>query len=62
MAVEATPPPVASAGVVVDDALIERIVTAVVERLSDQVVRDIAWDVVPELAQLHIERKLREQG
>jgi hypothetical protein len=29
--------------------------------MSDRVVREIAWEVVPELADLHIKRKMQEK-
>jgi CheY-like chemotaxis protein len=40
---------------------IEAIALRVVELLSDKVVREIAWDVVPELAELLIKRQLEEK-
>ena len=40
---------------------IEAIARRVVELLSDKVVREIAWDVVPELAELLIKRQLEEK-
>lgn len=42
-------------------AAIEAIAKRVVERMSDKAVRDIAWEVVPELAELLIKRKLEEK-
>ena len=39
----------------------EAIARRVVELLSDKVVREIAWDVVPELAELLIKRQLEEK-
>ena len=41
--------------------MIDAIAQRVVERLSDKAVRDIAWEVVPELAELLIRQKLSEQ-
>ena len=41
-------------------AAIDAIAQRVVERMSDKVVRDIAWEVVPELAELLIKQKLNE--
>jgi len=41
---------------------IDAIARRVVEHLSDKVVREIAWEVVPELAELLIKKKLQEQG
>lgn len=43
-----------------DDADVERIARRVVELLSDKAVRDVAWEVVPELAELLIRDRLRE--
>ena len=40
---------------------IDAIARRVVERLSDKVVREIAWEVVPELSELLIKQKLREK-
>jgi len=40
---------------------IDAIAQRVVERMSDKVVREIAWEVVPELSELLIRRKLEEQ-
>jgi len=40
---------------------IDAIARRVVERLSDKVVREIAWEVVPELSELLIKQKLAEK-
>jgi CheY-like chemotaxis protein len=40
---------------------IDAIARRAVEHLSDKVVREIAWEVVPELAELLIKKKLEEQ-
>lgn len=40
---------------------IDAIVQRVVERMSDSVVREIAWEVVPQLAELLIKRQLEEK-
>jgi CheY-like chemotaxis protein len=42
-------------------AMIDAIARRAVELLSEKVVREIAWEVVPELAELMIRRKLEEQ-
>jgi CheY-like chemotaxis protein len=42
-------------------AAIDAIARRVVEQMSEKVVREIAWDVVPELAELLIKKKLEEQ-
>jgi len=41
--------------------LIDAIARRVVEHLSDRVVREIAWEVVPELSEILIKKKLEEQ-
>ena len=41
--------------------VIDAIARRVIEHMSDQVVREIAWEVVPELSELLIKRKLEEQ-
>jgi CheY-like chemotaxis protein len=41
---------------------IDAIARRAVEHLSEKVVREIAWEVVPELAELLIKKKLDEQG
>ena len=40
---------------------IEAISRRVVEQMSDKIVREIAWEVVPELSELLIKRRLEEQ-
>jgi hypothetical protein len=40
---------------------IDAIVRRVVDQMSEKVVREIAWEVVPELAELLIKKKLEEQ-
>jgi hypothetical protein len=42
-------------------AVIDAIARRAVELLSEKVVREIAWEVVPELAELLIKKKLEEQ-
>jgi hypothetical protein len=39
---------------------VERVARRVVELMSDKAVRDVAWEVVPELAELLIRDRLRE--
>ena len=41
--------------------MIDSIARRVVEMMSDKVVREVAWDVVPELAELLIKRQLEEK-
>jgi CheY-like chemotaxis protein len=42
------------------DAQMDAVVRAVIERLSDRVIREIAWDVVPDLAETIIRERLRQ--
>ena len=44
----------------IDPESIEMIVRAVLDRLSDRVVREIAWEVVPDLARILIRQRIRE--
>jgi hypothetical protein len=39
---------------------IDAIARRVVERLSDRVLREIAWDVVPDLADIIVRERIRE--
>ena len=39
---------------------VDAIARVVVERLSDRVVREIAWDVVPDLAEVIVRERIRE--
>ena len=39
----------------------DAIARRVIEQMSDKVVREIAWEVVPELSELLIKKKLEEQ-
>jgi hypothetical protein len=41
--------------------VIDKIARRVVELMSDKVVREIAWEVVPDLAELLVKRKLDEE-
>lgn len=49
-----------NAGGTLSPEAIDAIARRVVEMLSDKTVREIAWEVVPELAELHIKRKMQE--
>lgn len=42
------------------DADVERVARRMVELLSEKVVRDIAWDVVPEIAERFVRARIRE--
>jgi CheY-like chemotaxis protein len=49
LAAEAAPDPLA--GLLADPVLMDRLAKALVARLGDQVLREIAWEVMPELAE-----------
>jgi CheY-like chemotaxis protein len=68
---EAPPPPTVSVleeqispdqGLSLSPETIDAIARRAVELMSDKVVREIAWEVVPELAELLIKQKLDEQS
>jgi len=62
---ESSLPPAAvseSAAQQLSPADIDAIARRVVEHMSEKVVREIAWEVVPELAELLIKRRMEEQG
>jgi len=43
-------------------AMIDAIARRVVEMMSDKVVREVAWEVVPDLAELLIKQQLEEKA
>ena len=51
---------VAAAGSSISDADVDRIARRVVELLGDKAMRDVAWEVVPDLAEVVIRDRLRE--
>lgn len=53
-------PPSAMAGDGLSEADVDRVAKRVVQLLTDQAVRDIAWEVVPDLAELVIKERIRE--
>lgn len=58
---EAEPEPAeASDGIRLSPAEIDAIARRVVERLSERVLREIAWDVVPDLANVIVRQRIRE--
>ena len=67
VAAEVEPVPVASApatSITADQLtpeMIDAIARRVVEMMSDRVVREIAWEVVPDLAELLIKKQLEEK-
>jgi CheY-like chemotaxis protein len=62
LALEAPPMPIAAPGENADlsDEQVDRIARRVVELLSDQVVRNIAWEVIPDLAEMVVKERIRQ--
>jgi hypothetical protein len=58
-AVEDLPVAAAQAGDLTD-AQIDRIARRVVELMSDQIVRNIAWEVIPDLAEMVVKERIRQ--
>jgi CheY-like chemotaxis protein len=52
--------PEGSAATTLTPADIDAIATAVVSRMSERIVREIAWDVVPDLAEIIVRERIRE--
>ena len=42
------------------EADIERIAAKVVEKLSDKILREIAWEVIPDMAEIVIKQRIKE--
>jgi CheY-like chemotaxis protein len=68
VAVETEPQPVAAATVAaavnpgeLSQEMIDAIARRVVEMMSDKVVREVAWEVVPDLSELLIKKQLEDQ-
>jgi CheY-like chemotaxis protein len=57
---ERAPIEVSPEGTTLTSADIDAIAVRVVERLSERVVREIAWDVVPDVAEIVVRERLRE--
>lgn len=55
-----TPPAATNGGGRLNDEDVDRIARRVVELLGDRAVRDIAWEVIPDLAEVIIRDRLRE--
>jgi hypothetical protein len=60
--VSASSSPSSSSGNGVDltDDQVDRIARRVVELISDQVVRNIAWEVIPDLAEMVVKERIRQ--
>jgi hypothetical protein len=52
--------PAIAAGGPLSDADVDRIARRVVELIGDKPVRDVAWEVVPDLAELLLKARIRE--
>ena len=50
----------ASNGSDLSDEQIDRIARRVVQLMSDQVVRNIAWEVIPDLAEMVVKERIRQ--
>jgi CheY-like chemotaxis protein len=53
-------PPASGNGMDLTDEQIDRIARRVVQLMSDQVVRNIAWEVIPDLAEMVVKERIRE--
>jgi hypothetical protein len=47
-------------GVDLTDEQVDRIARRVVQLMSDQVVRNIAWEVIPDLAEMVVKERIRQ--
>jgi hypothetical protein len=56
----ATTTPLGAGDVSLSAAEIDAIARVVVLRLSERIVREIAWDVVPDLAEILVRERIRE--
>ncbi|HEV8582172.1 MAG TPA: response regulator [Thermoanaerobaculia bacterium] len=54
------PPAAANGGARLSDEDVDRVARRVVELLGDKTVRDVAWEVIPDLAEVIIRDRLRE--
>jgi CheY-like chemotaxis protein len=52
--------PIAARGSDLNDEQIDRIARRVVELMSDQVVRNIAWEIIPDLAEIVVKERIRQ--
>ncbi|HXU31138.1 MAG TPA: hypothetical protein VN851_11220, partial [Thermoanaerobaculia bacterium] len=56
----AVPPPAPAADYALTDADVDRIARRVIELIGDRPVRDVAWEVIPDLAEVVIRDRIRE--
>ena len=47
-------------GVDLTDEQVDRIARRVVQMISDQVIRNIAWEVIPDLAEMVVKERIRQ--
>ena len=47
-------------GVDLTEEQVDRIARRVVQMISDQVVRNIAWEVIPDLAEMVVKERIRQ--
>ena len=52
--------PSTSEGSDLTEAQIDKIARRVIELMSDQVVKSIAWEVIPELAEIVVRERIKE--
>lgn len=60
---EAEPEPMyapAAAGAVLSEGDLDRIARRVVELMSDKIVREVAWEVIPEMAEMAVRERIKE--
>jgi len=57
---DAPPMAIAARGGELSDEQVDRIARRVVELMSDQVVRNIAWEVIPDLAEMVVKERIRQ--
>jgi CheY-like chemotaxis protein len=60
LAPEAPPMPIAARGGELTDDQVDRIARRVVELMSDHVIRNIAWEVIPDLAEMAVKERIRQ--
>ncbi|MDQ3282350.1 MAG: response regulator [Acidobacteriota bacterium] len=60
LAPEAPPMPIAARSGELSDDQVDRIARRVIELMSDQVVRNIAWEVIPDMAEMVVKERIRQ--
>lgn len=60
MATNGAPTPATFAGAALSDADVDRIARRMLELAGDKAVRDVAWEVVPDLAEVLLKSRIRE--